>query len=163
MEALWHCLILWVNSSISGIRRLCQSPANLLSLRAGSRRCLYGWTWDLSHVEAEEGCVCECLERRENIKGVVICNFRCIVLCNEGQLLEFATSLSLWSFLTCISFLPTPDTFPRKLQHPPTAPGQVWPSLGSPVTCSPFSHPWCCARSQPALSCVLLLCPFCWN
>lgn len=77
--------------------------------------------------------VCVCLERGESIKGVVICKCRCIGAV-KGQLVGLASaSLSLWSFSSCISFLQTPDTFPGKLQHPPTAPGLLWPLLGSPV------------------------------
>lgn len=91
--------------------------------------------------------VCVCLERGENIKGVVICNCRCIVTV-KGQLLELA-SASLWYFLTCISFLQTPNTFPRKLQHPFTAPGLFWPLLGSLCTPQSPAHPFVIPDAVP--------------
>lgn len=58
--------------------------------------------------------------------------------------------------------LHTPVTVPRKLQHPPTAPGVLWPVPGSPVHSPVPAHPfllWCQITSCPL--CVLLpsLCP----
>ena len=53
---MWHCLILWVNESISDSSVTCwKSPSNLLSPRADSRRCLRGWNENLSQLESEAG------------------------------------------------------------------------------------------------------------
>ena len=121
-------------------------------------------------------------ERGEDVKGVLICNCKCVGGCvPKGQLLGLACApVSLWSFLTCVNFLQTPDTSPRKLWHPPAAPHLLWPLLGSPVhspsPCSPRKlvqasiHPCLFPDALPDFclpsSVSFWLCPFCtsgWN
>lgn len=94
--------------------------------------------------------VCVCWERREGIKGVVVCSCRCIVV--EGQLLGLAF-LSLWFFLTCISFSTLLSLFPESFSILPQ------PQVCSGLFLAPQCTPHCLltlfsfdARSHPALS-----------
>lgn len=118
-----------------------------------------------------------CLERGEDIKGFLICNCKCVGGCiPKGRLLGLSWApVSLWSSLTCMNSLQTPDTSPGKLRHPSATPGLLWPLLGSPVHSPSPSSPHTLLQASvrprllpdalPALcvpsSVSSRLCPFC--